>query len=377
MKMLHTSDWHLGRMIYGRSLLPDQEHFIHEVFFPAVRSERPDFVVIAGDIFDRSIAPAQAIRLFDSVIAGMSELGIPLFVITGNHDGADRIAVGTGLLKKQGIHIACRIEDVLSPVILQKGDEKICVYSLPYFDPAGARDALGREEIRGFSDAYAAVLEPVRASLDPGCVNILISHCFVKGGQVSDSESPLYIGGSGEIDASLFAGFDYVALGHLHAPQKAGPNGRYSGSPLTYSCDEERQRKSMSVVEFTGHDFIVRELPVPPLHAMRTLSGTINELLAEGQQQKSDDFIFMRLLDEHPVYMPVEQLRPYYPNLLGLSTEWMRAVSDNGDGIDPARRTDDAYIFEQFMQQVCGTQADDADRAIFRKAMQTAEGVRE
>ena len=158
MKFIHTSDWHLGKMIYGRSLLEDQEYFIKQVFLPAVDREQPDFVILAGDIYDRQIAPVEAIRLFDWTVSEMAGREVPFFLISGNHDGADRLCVGARLLRKSGIYLTARLEDAFEPILLEKNGESVQIFLLPYFEPAEARDVLGDDSIRGFSEAYEAVL---------------------------------------------------------------------------------------------------------------------------------------------------------------------------------------------------------------------------
>lgn len=372
MKLLHTSDWHLGRMIFGRSLLPDQETFIKEVFLPAVEEQRPDCILLAGDIFDRQIAPVEAIRLFDYVIAEIHRLKIPLAVIAGNHDGADRIAIGTQLLRQSGITIATRLEDAFTPVEIQSGDEKADIYLLPYCEPAMVRQFLHNEEIHGYQDAYSAILAEIRKTFRPDVLHILVSHCFVAGGKISESESPVYVGGSGEVNPSVFEGFDYVALGHLHAPQRAGEHGRYSGSPLKYSFDEEHQRKSMTMLQITKTDCKLDELPVKPLHDMRTISGTMTELL---EQPRNEDYLFIRVTDQTPVYMPAEQLRACYPNLLAVNCDWFHADTV-GDGSGSVLREqflkhkiDETTVFEQFMKQICGEEMDERDRNLFLQTL--------
>jgi exonuclease SbcD len=373
MKVIHTSDWHLGKMIYGRSLLPDQEYFIFQTFLPAVRSEHPDLVLIAGDIFDRQIAPVEAIRLFDRFLSEMSALRIPLAFISGNHDGAERIAIGTGLLRQSGIYIGNTIDDLFHPAIIPVGEETAHVYLLPYCEPAAVRQYLQDDGIKSFQDAYAALLARVNEMLAPGVINILIAHCFVMGGTLSSSESPTFVGGSSEVNPSVFEGFDYVALGHLHGPQKAGKTGRYCGSPLKYSFDEAGQRKSISILEIHKGHAEISEYSRPPLHDMRVVSGLFSELLQQGRETPSEDYLYANLKDSAPVYMPMDQLRPYYPNLLGLSSEWLSAGGDGSrDGLRDQfmhRRTDDVYVFEQFLRQICGGEADDADRELFRQAM--------
>ncbi len=375
MKVFHTSDWHLGKMVYGRSLLPDQEYFINEVFLPAVRSGRPDLVVIAGDLFDRQIAPVEAIRLFDRFLTEISDLHVPLALISGNHDGAERIAIGTGLLRQSGIYIGSSIADAFHPAVVTAGEETAHVYLLPYCEPAAVRQFLKDDSIKSFQEAYTALLDRVRAQLDGSVINILLAHCFVMGGTLSSSESPTFVGGSSEVNPSVFEGFDYVALGHLHGPQKAGANGRYCGSPLKYSFDEAGQRKSFTVLDIHKDHTEISEYSRPPLHDMRVLSGLFADLLQQGRDNPSNDYLYANLKDTAPVYMPMDQLRPYYPNLLGLSSEWLSAGagavrSDLREQL-MHRKTDDIYIFEQFLRQICDSEADDGDRALFLQALNT------
>lgn len=374
MKLLHTSDWHLGRMIYGHSLLQDQEYFIKQVFLPAAEAERPACIILAGDIFDRQIAPVEAIRLFDYVISEIHKLRIPLAVIAGNHDGADRIAIGAELLRDSGIAIAARLEDAFTPLEVEQNGEKADLYLLPYCEPAAVRQFLHNDDIHGFHEAYDAILNEIKKTFRPDVLHILVAHCFVAGGVLSDSESPIYVGGSGEVNPSVFEGFDYVALGHLHAPQKTGGNGRYSGSPLKYSFDEERQRKSLTLLNINQAECRVDELPIAPLHDMRTVSGTMEELLAQGKQKICEDYLFIRVTDSTPIYMPAEQLRPFYPNLLAVNCDWLNPTAAAGEDAalrDQMRhhKVDELAVFEQFMKQVCGSDADEDDRTLFLQTL--------
>lgn len=378
MKLLHTADWHLGRMLYGKSLLEDQEYFIRESFLPAVREHRPDLVILAGDIYDRPIAPAAAIRLFDEVIGELSALGIPLAAISGNHDGADRLAIGASLLRKSGIFIASRPEDVFQPAEFRFGGEKVCVYLLPYCEPAQIRQVLGDDSLQGFKSCYAALLGRVAEGLDLDAVNILAAHCFAAGGAVSDSESVLYVGGSGEVDPSCFDPFQYAALGHLHAPQRAGTKGYYAGSPLKYSFDEERQKKGMTLAEVTRDGVEITRLPVKPLRDMRRVRASMQELLDQGRAAPSEDYLSFELTDRAPVFLPMEQLRPYYPNLLELRNDWMGPAAGTGSAElreRLLRRTaGETAIFREFLRQICGEDATEEDCALFSELLREARG---
>jgi exonuclease SbcD len=366
MKFLHTSDWHLGRMLYGRSLLPDQEHFIRNTFLPLVREEKPDCVLLAGDLYDRAVAPAPAIRLFDETVSALAEMGVPLVAVAGNHDGADRLAIGGGLLRRCGITIASRLSDCFDPVFLEKDGEAAQIFTLPWFDPPSVRQLLGDDSLRGYHDCCAALVDKMKEQFAPGASHILTAHCFVAGSILSDSENPLFVGGSGEVHSELFEDFDYVALGHLHAPQKAGKNGRYSGSPLKYSVDEERHRKSVTLAQITPGFCDLRQVPVPPLHDVRRLSGAFASLLEAGKSAVETDYVDITLTDDAPVYLPAEQLRPYYPHLLAIHSEWFLRQNreEQAHRVD-ARRADRQEVLRQFLSSICGAEATEEDLAVF------------
>lgn len=380
MKIIHTSDWHLGRILYGRSLLEDQTCFFEEFFYPLLESERPDAVILAGDIFDRQIAPVEAIRLFDSFVSRVClTYRIPLVAISGNHDGADRLGLGASLLRSSGFYLTARLDAEAPPVVLQDGGRPVHIYSLPYFDPAMARDYLSDDSLRGYQEAYRAVLERLTDRLDPGAFNILVAHCFVAGSEVSESESPLFIGGSGEIDKALFSAFDYTALGHLHRPQSAEAGVRYSGSPLKYSFDEERHKKSVTVLEIDGA-LSLREIPVRPLRELRTLTGTLEELReAAKADPNAGDYIFAAL-EGPPVFEPMARLREFYPNTLGVVNGSLSEGAAGG-GRDALRNElhrgnqNAIMIFEEFLRQMCDTEPTEDDREIFCAAR--AEVIRE
>ena len=374
-RLLHTADWHLGKMIYGRSLLEDQEYFIDRQFLPAVERERPDAVLLAGDIYDRAVAPVEAIRLFDRVVSELARMGVPLVAITGNHDGGERMALGASLLREQGITIVSSLREAMRPVFLECGGERVCIHPLPYFDPPQARAFLQREDLHGFHDSMQAVLQELRKEWDTRAVHILMAHCFVTGCTSSDSERSLYVGGSGEVGASLFTAFDYAALGHLHAPQRAGEKGRYAGSPLKYSFDEARQKKGMTLVEIENKRITTRPLPIFPLRDLREISGTFEELLQAGKVSPSEDYLFANLTDGAPVYLPMEQLRAYYPNLLGLRSQWMACgqTKEREALREGAAGKDDGLIFDTFLKQICKQEVSDEDRALFESFCRQAE----
>lgn len=368
MKLFHTSDWHLGRMLYGRSLLEDQRWFLQEVFLPAVERERPACVILAGDVYDRQIAPPEAIRLFDATLARLVELGVKVCIISGNHDSADRMALLKGALRQSGVYFATALEDTFSPVVLEEQGEILQLFLLPYFDTSQAREYLGDDSLRGEGACFRALVEKLRPLFLPGAGHLLVSHCFAAGSQTSDSESTLFVGGSGQVPPSLFDPFDYVALGHLHGPQKAGDRGRYSGSPLQYSVDEANQKKGFVSLEWTGHEMLQEFVPVTPLRQVRRVTGLFQTLLEAGKQSPCEDYLELVLEDTSPVMLAAERLRPYYPNLLAVSNPWM-ASGVTGERASRLKGQDEATVFSSFLREVCQLEPSPQDEALFQEIL--------
>lgn len=378
MELLHTADWHLGKALYGRSLLEEQRWFVLEWFLPLVEREQPDAVLLAGDIFDRQVPPVEAVTLFDTFLNRLAQLQIPLVAVTGNHDSARRLSLGSALLRRQGVVLATKPEDVWSPYTIETKDGPLCCYTLPYCDPAAAREALGAEndDIHTMDEAFRALLARVQPA--PDAANILVTHCFAAGGEVGASESPAFVGGSSQVGLDCFAPFAYTALGHLHGAQKAG-SGRYAGSPLKYSFDEAGQKKGVVRITLENGNTTTEVIPIVPQHDVRVLRGEFDTLLAEAKNSPSEDFLFAQLTDMHPVYQPVDRLRPYYPNLLGISSEWL--LSGGGQEDDSfrremrQRRVSEDEIFAAFLQQVCGTEPTEQDTVLFHEVMKEEERV--
>lgn len=368
MKLFHTSDWHLGRMLYGRSLLEDQRWFLQEVFLPAVERERPACVILAGDVYDRQIAPPEAIRLFDATLARLVELRVKVCIISGNHDGADRMALLKGALRQSGVYFATALEDAFSPVVLEEQGEILQLFLLPYFDTSQAREYLGDDSLRGEGACFRALVEKLRPLFLPGAGHLLVSHCFAAGSQTSDSESTLFVGGSGQVPPSLFDSFDYVALGHLHGPKKAGDRGRYSGSPLQYSVDEANQKKGFVSLDWTGHEMLQEFVPVTPLRQVRRVTGLFQTLLEAGKQSPCEDYLELVLEDTSPVMLAAERLRPYYPNLLAVSNPWM-ASGVTGERASRLKGQDEATVFSSFLREVCQLEPSPQDEALFQEIL--------
>lgn len=370
MKLFHTSDWHLGRMLYGRSLLEDQKWFLNQVFLPAMEREHPACVIIAGDIYDRQIAPTEAIRLFDATLSQLVRLGTKVCVISGNHDGADRITLLKTALRQNGIYFATELADAFTPVVLEEEGKKLQLFLLPYFDTAQARDFLKDDSLRGEGACTQALLEKLVPLFAPDAGHVLISHCFAAGSQTSDSESTMFVGGSGQVAPSLFGPFDYAALGHLHGPQKAGEKGRYSGSPLKYSVDEEHQKKGYIQLEWTGAEMLQEFIPCSPLRDVRRVEGLFEDLLSAGQASPCQDYVELVLKDKAPVMLAGERLRPFYPNLLSVSNPWM-ASGVTGERAARLKGQDELTVFSSFLREVCQLEASPEEEALFQEVLES------
>jgi exonuclease SbcD len=250
---------------------------------------------------------------------------------------------------------------------------------LPYFDAALARDILGRDDIHGQNAAFEALMHEIHPV--KGARNVLVAHCFAAGSLTCESESPLAVGGSEEVNPALFDGFDYVALGHLHGPQKSGVNGSYSGSPLKYSFDEERHKKSLAIVTLENDGTQIKRIPVIPLHDIRTVTGEINEIISAAQNDPArDDYIYANLTDARPIYEPMALLREHFPNILGLHPGWL----DTGErgqeraGLKEGLRTGsgDKLLFEEFLSQICGASVLPDELCVFEEMMKKAGDAR-
>lgn len=369
MRFLHIADLHFGRLLYGRSLIEDQRHFVRRVLLPAVDALQPDGVLIAGDVYDRQIASTDAIALFDELIGTLCERQCPAVIISGNHDGPERIAVGTKLLAQHGIHIVTTLDGAFRPITLGSAQ----IFALPYFDNAQMRAFLGDDSLRGAGACMRAAVERMTPLFDPAKKHILVAHCFAAGSAVSDSESRLFVGGAGDVPTDVFAPFDYAALGHLHAAQRAGDTARYAGSPLKYSVDEAHQKKSMTLVTL-GEETTAELLPVAPLHDVKRITGRFDDLLEAGMHKPDEDYAEIILTDEAPVFRPADRLRPYYPNLLSVRNEWFTSMYSHAPE-QAVHDRDRAAIFTGFLHDVCGDDIQPGDAELFQEIMQELEGT--
>ncbi|EXJ49479.1 exonuclease SbcCD, D subunit [Vibrio parahaemolyticus VPTS-2010_2] len=326
MKFIHTSDWHLGRQFHNVSLLEDQQAVLEQLI-QYIENNPVDAVIVAGDVYDRSVPPTIAIELLNRVVKRIcGELNTPMILVSGNHDGAERLGFGSEQMKRSGLHIISNFEDMLTPVVIEtKAAGHVAFYGMPYNDPEQVRYVY-KEPVSTHDEAHKLLAEKITEQFQSEHRNILISHCFVDGAIESESERPLSIGGSDRVSHEHFLNFDYVALGHLHQPQKKGEEYiRYSGSLMKYSFGEQNQKKGFTLVEIGKDGFIGAEhIELTAPHEMRIVEGELEQILEWGKTDpKNEDYLLVRLMDKHAILNPMEKLRTVYPNVLHLEKPGM------------------------------------------------------
>ncbi|HDM8234036.1 TPA: exonuclease SbcCD subunit D [Vibrio campbellii] len=326
MKFIHTSDWHLGRQFHNVSLLDDQQAVLDQLI-QYIENNPVDAVVVAGDIYDRSVPPTIAIELLNKVVKRIcGELNTPMILISGNHDGAERLGFGSEQMKNAGLHIISNFEDMLTPVVIEtESAGQVAFYGMPYNDPEQVRFAY-QAPVSTHDQAHKLLAEKITEQFQPEQRNVLVSHCFVDGAIESESERPLSIGGSDRVSHEHFLNFDYVALGHLHQPQKKGEEYiRYSGSLMKYSFGEQNQKKGFTLVEIDQNGFVSAEhIDLAAPHEMRIVEGELEQVIEQGKTDpKNEDYLLVRLMDKHAILNPMEKLRTVYPNVLHLEKPGM------------------------------------------------------
>jgi len=374
MKFIHTADWHLGKLVQGVYMTEDQRYVLEQLV-AAVEREKPDAVIIAGDLYDRSVPPTEAVELLDDLLEEIViERRTPVLAIAGNHDSPDRLEFATRIMEGQGLYLVGQLKSELKPVVLRDSYGEVHVHLVPYADPAQVRHTLGDDAIRTHDDAMRAIIQRIQDQLDPSARHILVGHAFVTPGGVaadntSDAERPLAVGGAEQVHAEYFAPFHYTALGHLHqAHHVSSERIRYAGSPLKYSISEEHHRKSYMIVELDGHGGVtIDERPFIARRDMRRIVGTIEEIESHPQ---SDDYVFVTLTNEHPVLFPMEKVRAIYPNALHVERQIRIPVSEADEhsmrlaGRDK-REAHPVDLFGAFYLEVMGKELDEEKRQLF------------
>ncbi|MGY2463274.1 exonuclease SbcCD subunit D [Vreelandella sulfidaeris] len=356
MRLLHTADWHLGRLFHNLSLLEDQRHVLNQLI-AIIDRENVDAVLIAGDIYDRSVPPSAAVTLLDEVLHALCEVRkLPVIMISGNHDGAERLRFGARHLRQAGLHILSDLADFATPVTLSVGGVEVDVFGIPYADPEQVRSQFN-VEARDFDAAHRYLVEQISEQRHATRPCILMSHCFVDGGSASDSERPLTLGGAENVAWEPMQHFDYVALGHLHGPQyRGGEHIRYSGSLLKYSFSEASQRKGVTLVELGVNGVTqIDQMTLIPSREVRVLEGELDALIAQGRTDKNaDDYLLVRLTDRHAILDPMGKLREVYPNVLHLEKPGMLEARGMQQLDRERLRFDALDMFSDFFNQTSG-----------------------
>ena len=387
MRFLHTADWHLGRIFYGQYLTDDQAYVLEHQFFTILKEEKIDGILLAGDVFDRAVPPIEAIELWDSIITRLAmDYKIPLFVVSGNHDGAERLEVGRSMLSESGIHIWGSPHHALQPFEFEGFDGKVAICPMPFSEPRRIGDALGLNSseskpvdtdmtddtlfsyvddkdqeavalnLHNYDQMYQAWSDYLYKQVPKQMRSIAISHAFVMGGEVGGSERTLSVGGSEQVSPHVFKNFHYTALGHLHGPQRMGADHiRYSGSPLKYSFDEHVQKKSFTIIDMdTNGKVDISTIPVEAKRDVVILEGYFEDLLNNTalQTKHKDDYVQARLLDTMPIMDGMAKLRQVYHRCMTIELAGRIAtpVVDMGDAV--FKELDERQLFNQFAETV-------------------------
>ena len=387
MRFLHTADWHLGRIFYGQYLTEDQAHVLEHQFFSILKDEKIDGILLAGDVFDRAVPPIEAIELWDSIITRLAmDYKMPLFVVSGNHDGAERLEVGRSMLGQSGIHIWGSPHHALRPFEFESSDGKVAICPMPFSEPRRIGDVLGFSKnksklvdtdmtegslftyvdtneletdalnLHNYDQMYQPWSNYLRNQVPKGMRSIAISHAFVMGGEDGGSERTLSVGGSEQVSPHVFKDFHYTALGHLHGPQRMGADYiRYSGSPLKYSFDEHIQKKSFTIIDMdTKGQVDISTIPVEPKRDVVILEGYFEDLLnnKELQAKHKDDYVQARLLDTMPIMDGMAKLRQVYRCCMTIDLVGRVAapMADMGDVV--FKELNERELFNQFAETV-------------------------
>jgi exonuclease SbcD len=370
LRFIHTADWHLGRLFHGGHLTDDQAHVLEQLV-DLCRETKPDALLVAGDVYDRAVPPPEAVGLLDDVLSRLVlDLEVPVVMIAGNHDSPGRLHFGARLLAGRRLYVSGQFVGRCEPIIFHDAHGPVHVYPLPYAEPSTVRCTLASDAVVDHDSAMRATVKAIRDTHPAGVRSILVAHAFVAGASGCESERPLSVGGAGTVDAGCFAGFAYVALGHLHRPQIISVDGvgavRYAGSLLKYSFDEADQTKSVTVVEMDANGVCRCEaIAFSPRREVRRISGLLAELLTPSPAVNGhDDYLEVTLLDAGPVLDAVGRLREVYPNVAEL-----KRIERKPDDVAAARldhrRATDMELFRAFFRHVTAKDLDQPQEAAF------------
>lgn len=371
MKLIHLSDLHLGKRVNGFSMMEDQEYILKEIL-DVIAEEAPDAILIAGDVYDKSIPTTEAVEMLDNFLFQLSKLNLQVLLISGNHDSPERLAFASRLIAPTGIHFSPVYNGKVEPIVLSDKYGTVNIYLLPFVKPVHVRRFFPEEKIESYSDALKVAVEALNIDLTQR--NILVTHQFVTGAVRSDSEE-ISVGGTDNVDAAVFDDFDYVALGHIHGPQNIGSTRlRYCGTPLKYSFSEAKHKKSVTVVSLGEKGSLaVHTVPLHPLHNLREIRGSYEELTYrpnyEGTQV--EDYLHITLTDEEDVPDAIGKLRLIYPNLMKLDYDNSRTRStESMSDLENVEQKSPLVLFEEFYEQQNGRPMSDEQATFARELME-------
>ncbi len=380
MRLIHTSDWHLGRTLHGESLLEHQQIFL-EWLLEQATAHHVGAVVVAGDIYDRAVPPTDAVALLDRTLVAFSRARIPVVLISGNHDSAVRLGFASGLSEAAGIHLRTSLADLTRPVIVRDAHAEVAIYGIPYLLPDAVMADLAAE--RSHASVLAAASERIRADAAARGISrtVVVAHAFITTGRPSDSERDLRVGGIGDAPVSALAGCTYLALGHLHGQQRIEAGGttaaRYSGSPLAFSFSEQGHTKSVTLADIGADGSVVTQLlPTPVPRPLREVRGRLDDLLARADGDLaglSGAWVKAVLTDPVRPAAPMERLREKWPHTIALDfAPEGGMISPDADLVRLAGAADPVEICELFVEFVANAPPDEAQRAVLRQAVEAA-----
>lgn len=372
MKIIHLADLHIGKRVNEFSMIDDQKYILNQIL-EIIDKEKPDAVIIAGDVYDKQVPSIEAVELLDSFISDISKRKTTTFIISGNHDSAERLAFGSSLMAMGKIYISPVYNGKISKYTLKNNFGSANFYLLPFVKPNHVKRFFPDEKIESYTDAIKVVVDNLK--LDTSEINILIAHQFVTGASRTESEE-ISVGGLDNVDASVFEDFDYVALGHIHRPQKIGTERiRYCGTPLKYSFSEVNDTKSVSIIEINSkEDFNLRTIPLIPKRDMRKIRGTYEELITKTSYKNTntDDYIHVTLTDEFNVTDAIQKLRVIYKNIMKLEYDNMRTRESRKINLDDMviENKNPLEIFSEFYKLQNNQEMDDEQKEIIKKIME-------
>ncbi len=352
MKLIHLSDLHIGKRVNEVSMIEEQAYILKQIL-ETIDTEQPGAVLISGDVYDKSVPSAEAVTLFDDFLCRLAEKQQQVFIISGNHDSAERLAFGGRLMKGKGIHLSPVYDGNITPITLTDEYGPVQFWLLPFLKPAHVKRFYPDEGIESYTDACRVAVE--KMGIDPAQRNVILVHQFVTGSSTCDSEE-ISVGGTDNVDAEVFADFDYVALGHIHGPQNIGSERiRYCGTPLKYSFSEAKHEKSITVVELGKKgSFQLRTIPLTPLHELREICGSYDEVTVKSFYENTavEDYLHITLTDEEDVPEAMARLRVIYPNLMKLTYDNARTRSNAViDGAVDVQKKSPLQLFGELYEQ--------------------------